>query len=529
MLGDAVLNPIERVGKRLAERKRLAIFILVAVPVVIRLALLWTLPIPFPHILDEFSHLLLADTLVHGRLTNPPHPMAVYFETFHVNQHPTYMSIYPPAQGAFLAVGQELGHPWIGVLLSVAAMSAAVVWMFQGWFPPQWALVGGSLFVLRFGVFSSWMNSYWGGAPAALGGALVLGALPRILRSWRMRDAVTLGVGASVLALSRPFEGFVICVCVFAYLFLKPLDGRSPSWHHTLPRILLPALLIGMSGAIFFGYYNWRGTGNPFVSPYMLNVQNHFSIPLFAWQHDRPPIHFQIPQFDALYNGWWKDIAWPDGRPDSMKHILAILRMDAKRFADFYLWPELYAPLVTIFWILKDRRIRFLLILVAVSFAGFQLVAWFQPLYASPIVGAVFAIVTQGMRHLRRWSWQGRPVGVGLTRAVLLSAVIFAPVHFIYYMRPANIDPRVRVIAQLKAISGNHLVVVRYSSGHEPNRDWVFNRADIDQAKIVWAREIPGVPLQPLFDYFRGRHIWLVEPDTANPTLVPYPGAPQPN
>ena len=144
--------------------------------------------------------------------------MAVYLDTFHVLQRPTYSSMYPPAQGAVLALGERLGQPWIGVVLSMAAMFGAVLWMLQGWFPAEWALLGASLLLLRIGTFTYWMNSYWGGAAAALGGALVMGALPRLLHGRGWWNAILLGLGTGILAHSRPFEGAVVCVPVYIVL-----------------------------------------------------------------------------------------------------------------------------------------------------------------------------------------------------------------------------------------------------------------------------------------------------------------------
>ena len=48
-------------------------------PVILRLAMLGIFPVSNPSIHDEFSHLLLADTLAHGRLSNPTHPMWQHF------------------------------------------------------------------------------------------------------------------------------------------------------------------------------------------------------------------------------------------------------------------------------------------------------------------------------------------------------------------------------------------------------------------------------------------------------------------
>jgi hypothetical protein len=520
--GERICRAVERYAAILARRKKLAIICVALLPVVLRLSFLPWAPVPVPHTHDEFSYLLAGDTFADGRLTNPPHPMWVFLDTIHVNQHPTYMSKYPPAQGFALGLGEIFGSPWIGVLISVAGMSAAVLWMLQGWLPASWALLGGILVVLRLGIFSYWMNSYWGGAVPAVGGALVLGALPRLLRFWSSRDALILGIGAAVLATSRPMEGLVLFLPVAALLLVRCCGRGRPPLQVILSRLILPFSVVVLSCGIFIGYYNWRGTGSPFVFPYMVNEKTYVTTPTLFWEKPRPPLHYMNSQFEAFYNEWMRS-QWLEGRVNGVRQAIRHIGLSIVKVVYFFLWPELCVPFLALPWMLRDRRIRFLTVLTAISFLGFLLVPWTQAHYAAPLTAALFALAAQAIRHLRQWQLLGRPVGIALSRVIVLFAALLAPFHphtqAIGNPKPEGIEYRAVFERQLEKLPGKHLVIVRYSPEHPVLQEWVYNRADIDGEKIVWAREIPGLDLAPLLDYFRGRQVWIVEADGSPPRL----------
>jgi hypothetical protein len=67
------------------------------------------------------------------------------------------------------------------------------------------------------------------------------------------------------------------------------------------------------------------------------------------------------------------------------------------------------------------------------------------------------------------------------------------------------------------------LILVRYSSTHDPNYEYVFNSADIDGSQIIWARDMGEAKDRELVDYYRGsRKLWLWQPDTDPEALIPY-------
>jgi hypothetical protein len=524
-LTPRVFHAVESLLSRLAERKTLAVIALFFIVIGVRLAVLPQLPVPVPGIHDEYSYLLLGDTLAHGRLANPPHPMWMSFESFHLNWFPAYSSKYPPGQGAVLALGQLLAHPWIGVLLSVGAMCAAILWMLQAWLPARWAFLGGVLVTLKFGIASYWINSYWGGAVAATGGALVLGAMPRIVRRAHIHDALLLGLGIAILANTRPYEGLLFCIPVAGWFF-RWLAGKtkSPAAPRTrIVKVLAPLAVVLTLTIGFIGYYNWRLTGNALLFPHALNSRTYRTMGLFLWDHPKEPLQYHNQQFDDFYNGWEREDyrnTWEDVRKVSAEKLT--------RSGSTYLWSGALLLLPVLPFVFFDRKMRLPILIFPVGTAGFLVLIWSMPHYAATLTCVIFLLLVQAIRHLRTIRLGRRPLGLALSWAIV--CLLATEVGF--SVRSHVCDPlewtcqgdpsRAAIAKKLSNTAGKHLIMVRYQEDHNLHDEWVYNGAEIDTAKVLWARELDSAQNAKLFDYFKDRQIWLVEPDTDNTELMPY-------
>jgi hypothetical protein len=531
-LGSRWFQQVEQTLAAVAQRGNLSFLLCGVSALAMRLVVLPWLPIPKPFINDEFSFLLASDTFAHGRLANPTHPMWVHLETFHIIFHPTYASMYPPLQGLVLAFGQVVfGHPFWGIWLSAGIMCAAICWMLQAWLPPSWALIGGMVPVLRFGVFSYWDNAYWGGTLASTAAALVLGALPRIIRHQRARDALLLAVGVAMLANTRPYEGMMLSLVVAARLAWWVVHSKSTP--NQLPmrlligRVALPMLLVlGLAG-VATGYYFLRVTGSVLSMPQQLNRKTYAVAQYFYWQPAYPE-----PTYDhkAMHDFYTQTEFKYFKLGQTVSGILLQLITKPSMIWVFYFAPALTPPLFLLPRVLRDRRIRFLVIAGAVGLASSALVIFFQVHYIAPIAPIMLAVLVQGMRHLRTWRFEGKPSGQFLVRAMVVICILMIPVqvHILAAVPPpgswAAIGPeRVAFETQLQSRPGPHLVLVRYRPDHDPLLEWVYNGADIDGQKVVWARDMGAAKNEELLRYFKDRSAWLLDADDVPPKLRPYP------
>lgn len=539
-LGDRWFTRVERAFRALARRKRLSVIVVGVSALLLRLALLPVSPIPNPCVNDDFSFFLAAETFLSGRLTNPTPAMWVHFETVHETMRPTYQTMYFPAQGLVMAAGKALfGHPWYGILIVTALMCAAICWMLQAWLPPEWALLGGFIVVLRIGLFSYWIDTYSGaGSICALGGALILGGLPRFMKTVRLRDGLLMAIGVVLLGTCRLYEGMLLCIPVAIALVRWAVVGKNrPAAGALFRRIAFPLLLI-VAGAAWMGYYDYRAFGSPSTLPYTADRSEYAVAPYFVWQHERPVPVYRNDEMRRFYTGWelttYKKIHSPGGFvPETLLKL--------GRAGLFYVGIVLLVPLVMLRRVYLDRRIRFLVLCVMVLMAGQLVEIYFIPHYVAPFTAAFYAIGLQAMRHLRLWRPGNQPVGRTLVRLVVVLCVVLGgvrvsarPLHLALPVWPLSAaygwygwdasagSSRAQVEANLEQRPGPQLAIIRYAPNHSQFDEWVYNNADIDHSKVIWARDMGATENEELIRYYKDRTVWLVQPDVNPVSVTPY-------
>jgi len=332
-----------------------------------------------------------------------------------------------------------------------------------------------------------------------------------------------------------------IAVALLVWMGKKMMGKERPQFHLSMRRVVLPLglLLVITFGAM--GYYFWRVTGSPFRIPYQVNIATYHLV-YFPWQKLDPTAKYNHAVMREFYQGA------PVAGQYRLAHLhpLRTLLLKPVPFWLFYLGPVLTLPFLAWFAVRSrgnfpwpmSRKSRFLLLVCGTTFVGLALPIYLPPAhYSAALTAVVFALLLQAMRSMRLWRPNGQPAGRFLVRAVPLICFALLPlraaapllhiplaptvIHTWYSTDFHNLD-RARALAQLRQEPGRHLVIVHYNPEHEILDEWVYNEADIDGSKVVWARDMGVAKNQELINYFKDRRVWLAEPDEKPVRVTPY-------
>jgi hypothetical protein len=340
-----------------------------------------------------------------------------------------------------------------------------------------------------------------------------------------------LGLGLGLQLLTRPYE----------FIFLLASVGLYLSWSFRKFARLTPVLLALLPAVALTLLQNKQVTGSWTTIPYTLS-QYQYGVPAALTFQPNPIPHNDLTLQQQL--DYKMQLAFGPSGPETITTYLTRLAYRVRFYRFFFLVP-LYIALPAFFFALREFRFAW----VALTLLLFALGTNFFPIFQAHYIAAVtclFVLVTvTGLQQISRLMIRGWPAGREAARLI----VWLCAVHFIFWyglhvfdtadfsmamrryetwdvINHTNPERRIEVYRQLANIPGKLLIFVRYSPQHIFQDEWVYNDADIDRARIVWARDLGAAENQKLQHYYPDRSVWLLEPDARPPALSAYRGEP---
>lgn len=471
---------------------------------------------PLPSNMDEFSVLLGADTFANRRLTNPVPPLWHHFETLHVIFTPTYASKYPPAPALALALGKYVfRNPIWAVWLSTAIACGALTWMLLAWFPLRWAALGG-FFAALHPLVVSWGRFYLCCNLGVLGATLLLGSAKRLLRRRTYLRGIMLAIAMALLLNVRPYEGAVLSLGVSVWLFIA-LVRNQPRSLGILASSGLPILLITFAA---MGYYNWRVTGSALEMPYAVHAQQYDSSPPFWFQKAHPKWdyrHQNLLDFHVWEMNTYLDLQDPTFRLQALVQRLKIIV--------FWFFDLSMIALLWLIPVFRRRSLRPILALAGAMLIAFLLTTWLNSNYISVAVPLYFIVLAECLRRASRFTIPRTKLLVGPLFVIALAIGTLA--WALQDLQPFDLNDsnygyvREKMIKDLSTAQDRHLIFVRYGPQHPRAEEWIYNDADIPNAKIIWAHDMGQADNEELIRQYPGRELWRLDADLVPQKLIP--------
>lgn len=567
--------------------RRPSLLVLVAgfLPILLRLALLPIVPAPTPAAMEEFNNILQAQTYAAGRLYNPVHPLAALLQAPQVIQWPHSMSTRPPLAGLFLYLGEVLFRsPFLGNLLSVGCTSAALCWMMVEWLTRRWAATGAVIVTFSYCLFGYWVNSYWCPAPNILGAAILLALVPRIERRPQLWHALAFIPAMALIMGIRPYESGVYTATVLLWIGVRFLQ---PPRRAMLQRAILVFAVPVCAGGILMGgglaWYDLVTTGRATTMPYAIWRQAQCFVPAFLWQPLSTQAIAFLDQGLAKFAAWEVEVAMP-ARGAGPLAAVSILARQVVTLRD-QIGPMLLLPLFcwssrwfgarpTGYWFIAAAAVtlgllfasflyfglplklllgvvlykrwrnpseRLPIVLIAAGLLATSISSFYMTIYFSVFLPPLILLTVSGLRKLAVWNPHH---GAGVAGMMVLGVFLFTGLQAYSYVASNRMEgsimsrvdgepfrDRNMLLDRLTQEEGRQLVLVRDLAPGKSAWQLVWNGVDVDNQRIIWARDLKPAWSAAAIRYFHPRKVWLVEmmrvddehPKPINVRIRPYP------
>jgi len=340
----------------------------------------------------------------------------------------------------------------------------------------------------------------------------------------RLRDLVKPGrillltPGIAILANTRPYEGLLLILACATYLIVAWLRSLElPGISSILKSVVLPMAFLLIPVIAWMGYYNYRVTGNALELPYIAHERQYAMWSPWLWD---PSSNSVRTYSNSLLEDFWMIGDGADKR-FSHDHILKTHFSDLVYLERFYFgWPLVLCMFLFARPLWRDATARSALLLLGVFYAGVAIETRLVPHYLAPATALGYVLVASTLRAVRTvWvlSYKERLFVTWAFIALFVvttSHALSTPGNRFLFEHDYHIAAkRAGVTEKLQHEPGEHLVLVRYGSGHDLFEEFVYNQSDIDKSSIVWARSLGVKKDEELIRHYSGRQIWMAKDD----------------
>jgi hypothetical protein len=276
-----------------------------------------------------------------------------------------------------------------------------------------------------------------------------------------------------------------------------------------------PITLVLAATLALMALHNARITGSPTQPPYLVYDAQYSSSPNLIGQHRPDTPVYRVAVMEQFYTsgvGFTKP-------PETLKEFAISTWKHSVSLIGFYA-PWFIVPLLFVLpWAMRNAWMGLALACLATTGIALVLTLYtMQPHYAAPAAAAWTLLLVRAARYLAQFRWKRVMAGRNLVRLVFACLVASAMIQMAFSrvrLRGARESwPwRREAIERSLAASGRHLILVDYGPAHLADKEWVYNRADIDASTVVWARSLGAAEDARLRQYFAGRTEWRLHVD----------------